>query len=64
MVWRRSRHTQDILKTYLLEKGPNFSSAELIRIMDSFRDRLNAHFRTEISMIIGLADHSIFQILY
>ena len=49
---------QDTLKTYLLEKGPNFSSAELIRTMDSFRDRLDAHFRAEISTIIGFAEHS------
>jgi hypothetical protein len=48
----------EAFKTYLLEKGPNFSSAELIRIMYSFRDRLDAHLRTEISMIIGLAEHS------
>ncbi|KAI9152172.1 hypothetical protein HJFPF1_09397 [Paramyrothecium foliicola] len=45
-------------KTYLLDKGLNFSSTELIHIMDSFRDPLDAHFRAEITMIVGLAEHS------
>ncbi|KAH7324527.1 hypothetical protein B0I35DRAFT_424382 [Stachybotrys elegans] len=45
-------------KTYLTEKGAKFSSTELIHIMDSFRTALDDHFRAEISMIVGLAEHS------
>ncbi|KAI0482645.1 hypothetical protein GGR56DRAFT_620916 [Xylariaceae sp. FL0804] len=46
------------MKAYLLEKGGSFSAAELIAIMDSFKEPLHAHLKAEPAMIVALAEHS------
>jgi hypothetical protein len=40
-----------------LESPSNFTSKELIRIMDSFRESFEHHFHHEISIIAALANH-------
>ncbi|KAK3337291.1 hypothetical protein B0T19DRAFT_349830 [Cercophora scortea] len=47
-------------KTYLssVSKGGAFSGAELIHIMDSFKDPLYAHLKSEPGTIVALARHS------
>ncbi|OTB17082.1 hypothetical protein K445DRAFT_383028 [Daldinia sp. EC12] len=48
----------DRMKSYLLEKNADFSSTELIEIMDSFKEALHSHLRAEPSAIVALAKYS------
>lgn len=46
------------LKKYLLEKGGDFSSREVIRIMESFQEPLYNHLKAEPGEIVALAKYS------
>ncbi|KAH7320729.1 hypothetical protein B0I35DRAFT_450450 [Stachybotrys elegans] len=48
----------DRMKAYLQSEGANFSAAELIIIMDSFKDALHSHLAAEPPAIIDLARYS------
>ncbi|TGO18198.1 hypothetical protein BTUL_0011g00020 [Botrytis tulipae] len=45
-------------KSYLQEKGPSFSSKELIKIMDSFSESLYNHLKEEPQAIAGLSQYN------
>ncbi|KAF2964977.1 hypothetical protein GQX73_g8603 [Xylaria multiplex] len=46
------------MKKYLQDKGPRFSSAELLEIMDSFKEPLHSHLKSEPPAIVALAKYS------
>lgn len=46
------------MKSYLLEKGADFSSTELIEIMESFKKALHDHLKAEPGEIVALAKYS------
>jgi hypothetical protein len=48
----------DRFKDYLLKEGTKFSGAELVAIMDSFKDPLYSHLKSEPSSIVGLSKYS------
>lgn len=45
-------------KTYLEEKGADFSAAELIALMDEFKEPLHSHLKAEPPAIVALAKYS------
>lgn len=45
------------MKKYLLDKGREFSSTELIAIMDSFKEPLHSHLKAEPGAIVALAKY-------
>lgn len=46
------------LKKYLLERGADFSSREVVRIMESFQEPLYSHLKAEPGEIVALAKYS------
>ncbi|KAI0198132.1 hypothetical protein F4808DRAFT_437193 [Astrocystis sublimbata] len=48
----------DRMKKYLQRKGADFSSNELLEIMDSFKDALHSHLKAEPPAIVALAQYS------
>lgn len=48
----------DRMKAYLDETGAEFSAAELISIMDSFKEPLHSHLKAEPPAIVDLARYS------
>lgn len=46
------------LKKYLLDKGAEFSSREVIRIMESFQEPLYSHLKAELGEIVALAQYN------
>jgi hypothetical protein len=46
------------MKKYLLDKGGEFSGAELLVMMDSFKDQLHDHLKSEPPAIVALAKYS------
>ncbi|KAI1778550.1 hypothetical protein F4818DRAFT_406431 [Hypoxylon cercidicola] len=46
------------MKKYLLDEGTDFSSTELIAIMDSFKEPLHSHLKAEPDAIVALAKYS------
>ena len=48
----------DRFKSYLLKEGASFSGAELVAIMDSFKDPLHSHLKSEPPAIVALAEYN------
>lgn len=48
----------DRFKAYLHKEGDNFSATELISIMDSFKDALHCHLKSEPPTIVALSKYS------
>ncbi|KAJ8132850.1 hypothetical protein O1611_g778 [Lasiodiplodia mahajangana] len=48
----------DRMKKYLQSKGAGFSSMELLGIMDSFKEALHSHLKSEPPAIVALAKYS------
>jgi hypothetical protein len=48
----------DRMQAYLTDKGSAFDAAELIGIMDSFKEPLHSHLSAEPPAIVDLAKHS------
>lgn len=48
----------DRFKAYLQKEGANFSPTELISIMDSFKDALLSHLKSEPPSIVALSKYS------
>ncbi|KAI0383473.1 hypothetical protein F5Y04DRAFT_278650 [Hypomontagnella monticulosa] len=46
------------MKKYLEEKGVDFSASELITIMDSFKEPLHSHLKSEPPAIVALAEYN------
>jgi hypothetical protein len=46
------------MKSYLVEKRADFSSQELIKIMESFKTALHGHLKAEPGEIVALAKYS------
>lgn len=46
------------MKAYLQSKGQNFSSRELLAIMDSFKDALHSHLKSEPPALVALSKYS------
>ncbi|KXX77176.1 Iron-sulfur cluster repair protein DnrN [Madurella mycetomatis] len=45
-------------KKYLLDKGPDFSSTELVALMDDFKEALHSHLKSEPPAILALAKYN------
>ena len=45
-------------KPYLQKEGANFSATELITIMDSFKEPLHSHLRSEPPSVVALSKYS------
>lgn len=45
-------------KAYLQKEGANFSATELTSIMDSFKDALHSHLKSEPPSIVALSKYS------
>lgn len=46
------------MKKYLQDKGADFSATELIAIMDSFKEPLHSHLKSEPPAIVALAQYN------